>query len=340
MAPSAIDIAASEPTFTLSPPPVPGALKLQYDDFRTDLQNNGYAVVKGAIPRERADKYRQKALDWLLSFGTDLDLNNSETWVEKNLPVMNPIIRAFIGYGICHEQFMWDVRTEPGVQEAFTKIWGTSELLSSFDGLNITLPNRPDLAARAGWEHVDQSPLKRGLHCVQGIVNLAPCGPEDGGLVVYPGSHKLFDEFFDSQTDSDSWMPKDIFHFSKEQLKWWKDRGIAPQKVCAEPGDLILWDSRLMHYGSDPTEKGKQIRTAIYVACMPASLASPEQLALKKKVFESYGSTTHWPHEHIVFRNVQTFLPDGTRDPRDRSQPLDVPERTDKLLKLAGVLPY
>lgn len=315
--------------------------RLKYDDFRADLQRDGYAVVKGAIPSVRAEYYRHKALDWMLSFDSDLDLNNRETWVEENLPVMNKIIRAFSGYGVCHEKFMWDVRLEPGVQDAFSKIWGTTELLSSFDGLNITLPNRPDLSARAAWEHVDQSPLKRGLQCVQGIVNLAPCGPEDGGLVVYPGSHNLFAEFFDTQTKSESWLPpKDIYLFSKDQLEWWKERGITPHKVCAEPGDLILWDSRTIHYGSDPTEKGDQIRTVVYVTCMPANLASPEQLALKKKVFESYGSTTHWPHEHIIFRNVQTLLPDGTRDPRDRDEPLEKHELTDQLLKLAGVIPY
>jgi hypothetical protein len=177
---------------------------LKYDDFRADLQRDEYVVVKGAIPGKLADHYRQKALDWMLSFGSDLDLDKRETWVEENLLVMNKTIRAFSGYGVCHEKFIWDVRMEPGVQDAFGNISGTSELLSSSDDLSddliMALPSRLDLAAKAGWKHVDQSPLKRGLQCVQGIVNLAPCGPEDGGLVVYLGSHNLFAEFFDSQT--------------------------------------------------------------------------------------------------------------------------------------------
>jgi len=29
----------------------------KYGDFRDDLVRDGYAVVKGAIPRDRADKY-------------------------------------------------------------------------------------------------------------------------------------------------------------------------------------------------------------------------------------------------------------------------------------------
>ena len=79
---------------------------------------------------------------------------------------------------------------EPNVVEAFAKIWGTDELLVSFDGMNVTLPSRDKPAAKP-WPHVDQSPLRRGLHCVQGIINLSPAGPEDGSLVVFPRSNTL-----------------------------------------------------------------------------------------------------------------------------------------------------
>jgi hypothetical protein len=36
-----------------------------YGDFRDDLVRDGYAVVKGAIPRERALKYVEEMYDWL-----------------------------------------------------------------------------------------------------------------------------------------------------------------------------------------------------------------------------------------------------------------------------------
>lgn len=229
---------------------------------------------------------------------------------------------------------------EPGVLEAFAMLWGTEELLVSFDSLNVTLPNRKDVPRKEAWEHIDQSPLRRGLHCVQGILNLSPSGPDDGGLVVYPGSHALNDEFFDTQTDKSTWDPMDRYMFDKQQLEWFHGKGIQPYKVCADVGDLILWDSRLIHYGSEPSEKSNQIRTVIYAAYTPARLASADQLAIKKSVFERWGGTTHWPHDNIRTRDTQTFLEDGTRDPRDRDQPLELPELNDKLLQLAGVKAY
>lgn len=69
-------------------------------------------------------------------------------------------------------------------------------------------------------------------------------------------------------------------------------------------------------------------------------MASPEQLDLKKQVFERWGGTTHWPHDHVVVHNTHVMLKDGTRDPRDRDQPLELPELNDKLLKLVGAKPY
>ena len=311
----------------------------KYNDWRSDLQKNGWAIVKGAIPHDRAVSYQQRAFEWLQSFGTALDFENLDTWIKSNLPVMSKI-NTFHAYAVAHEKFMWDARMEPGVLDAFAKIWGTTELLASFDSLNITLPNRKDVPRKPAWEHIDQSPLRKGLHCVQGILNLSPSGPEDGGLVVYPGSHAVMEEFFKTQTDEATWNPMDRYMFTDEHLAWFKARGIVPHKVCAEIGDLIVWDSRTIHYGSEPTEKSSQIRTVIYAAYTPAKLASPEQLALKKEVFEVFGGTTHWPHDNIVRRATETYLEDGTRDPRDRDRPREMPEMSDKLLKLAGAKSY
>jgi len=36
-----------------------------FGDFRDDLQRDGFAVVKGAVPRERADQYAEQMFQWL-----------------------------------------------------------------------------------------------------------------------------------------------------------------------------------------------------------------------------------------------------------------------------------
>jgi hypothetical protein len=36
-----------------------------FGDFRDDLLRDGFAVVKGAVPRERADNYAEDMFQWL-----------------------------------------------------------------------------------------------------------------------------------------------------------------------------------------------------------------------------------------------------------------------------------
>lgn len=38
---------------------------VNYGDFRDDLLRDGYVVVKGAIPRERVDKYGEEMMSYL-----------------------------------------------------------------------------------------------------------------------------------------------------------------------------------------------------------------------------------------------------------------------------------
>lgn len=74
----------------------------------------------------------------------------------------------------------------------------------------------------------------------------------DPAFVVYrwtPG-----DPLVGLDTDKDSFQgaPADWFGFEKEEVRWFLDRGCEVLKVCAEPGDLILWDSRTVHYNCLP----------------------------------------------------------------------------------------
>jgi hypothetical protein len=149
------------------------------------------------------------------SFDPNIDFEDASTWDLQRLPLTNKL-NMYEHYSVVYERFMWDARMEPGVIEAFAKNWGTDELLVSFDNLTVILPNlRP---VRAPWPHVDQAPRKRGMHCVQGIINLSHAGPDDGSLTAIPGSHRLVEEFFETQTNPATWEFKDYRYFSKDDM--------------------------------------------------------------------------------------------------------------------------
>lgn len=66
----------------------------------------------------------------------------------------------YFAYAAPHEKMAWHARTEPGVVDIFEKLWGTNELLCSFDGLNVSLPRRKDLKW-SPWPHTDQNQRRK-----------------------------------------------------------------------------------------------------------------------------------------------------------------------------------
>lgn len=151
----------------------------KHGDWRDEFDTKGYVVLKNVVPKDRALYYRQKMLNWLTSFGTGLDLNDRSTWSEKNLPwsFKNGM---YINYCAAHEKFMWEARQEPGVLDAFAKIWGTNELITAYETINITLPNAAEMGGATPWPHVDQAPERQGMHCVQGFIN-CKCAAKKSG---------------------------------------------------------------------------------------------------------------------------------------------------------------
>ncbi|KAH8897559.1 hypothetical protein GQ53DRAFT_802870 [Thozetella sp. PMI_491] len=307
-----------------------------YADWRDQLIKDGYVVLKGVVSRDRAQHYLDSLFDWLETFPYGFKKDDRSTWGPANLPA-HVKSGMYHGYAVSHEKFFWEARTEPKVIEAFTKLWRTDQLLVSFDGANITLP-APDRPPVGAWPHVDQSPLRKGLQCVQGILNLTPNGPDDGGLIVLKGSAGMNEEFFKThETDRKTWGPADWFGFTEEEVKWFTAKGCEVVKVCADPGDLILWDSRTVHYNALP--QSDTVRSVLYVCYTPVSYASPEDLKMKKQLFQERIGTTHWPHANI-FRNDTEQKRLGKTEDYTRHRPIQEPEESEQVLKLAGVVPY
>jgi hypothetical protein len=69
---------------------------------------------------------------------------------------------------------------------------------------------------------------------------------------------------------------------------------------------------------------------------------TPENQDLKKEMFEKRQTTTHWPHCNLFTHGGATIKVDGkdVPDPLDRSEPVAKLVESEKLLKLAGVIPY
>lgn len=205
---------------------------------------------------------------------------------------------------------MWTVRTLPSVRAAFAALWNTQDLLVSFDGGGAFRPThtRPDLRTMGGWWHCDQNcrnPGRQGRVCVQGLVTLTVANEWTGGLCVVPGSHKHHDAYCRRHPlakHQGDFLPVPAGDPILEA------GGVL---VCAEAGDLVLWDSRTIHCNTPglrpaadaPAGKvpaaDELLRLVGYVCMTPAKWCPVDVLAKRAEAAQEFCSTTHWPHAFV-----------------------------------------
>lgn len=298
-----------------------------------ELDEKGYTIIPNVISQDKAREYHDAFWDMMEELNPDIKRDKRSTWKTENWPLnLHGILQQ---YRVGHRQFVWDIRSEGKVIEVFKWIWGTEELLVSFDGLCLI---RPTGRKSKAWPHVDQSPQSEGFQCAQGFINLHECGPHDGGLIVLEGSHKLHYQFFKEMgklNHKDDW-----YKFSDEEMIFFKD--CPRKKICCQPGDLVLWDSRTIHYTCNPTSD--QYRMVVYVCMAPAEYASKEVLEKKKQAFHELRMTSHWPFKIQMFPTTPRFYNDQQRllhaKIMKNVEKMKPPVLFERAQKLAGLIPY
>ena len=153
----------------------------------TFLEEQGYVVFANALSPDQAQQALSLMWDYLEELDTGIKRDDRDTWDDDRWPtaVHGAILPS---YGIGHSAAQWFIRDAGKVHSCFAQVWGTDDLLVSFDGVSIWRPwtyqSRWRTNEGASWLHIDQHPLGRpGKHCVQGLVNLIESTPMTGGNV-------------------------------------------------------------------------------------------------------------------------------------------------------------
>lgn len=303
------------------------------------LKERGWAIVPGVISPEKAQGYVDRMHDWLEKWGIGYNRNDPSTRFAKYLP-WHSRGGLYNRYGIGHEQFVWDIKSEPALINTFEMLWGTQELVVSYDGVNMSIPDvgRPKTdPAFVPWAHVDQSPLRRNLQCVQGILNLLPNGPEDGGLMVLDKSNAYYTELwehFDDKKGPNGWNTIPWQTIDEDMNSWLLAKGCTWTKLCPGPGDLMLWDSRTIHYGAVPSSTND--RFAAYVCYKPAKYISEE---VRRGRLEAFNKKQNTAHDPSVIR-IPERQPPEDHETYEAAKKLQEPVLTRRARQLAGLEPY
>ncbi|CAG5117812.1 unnamed protein product [Candidula unifasciata] len=279
---------------------------------RDELQEKGYTVVPGVMTEAECDNQIASYRKWLNTFPPGTFPQCKFSLIQR--------------YRIGHMEPTWCVRLK--AYPVFSQLWQTDKLLTSFDAVAIGRPPEngqeefwsPDQS----WLHCDQSADREGLHAYQ-----------DWTFEVIEGSHKHFDDFMEKL------QKIRCGKVSKEDLKWFAERGCYRKRVACPKGGMLLWDSRLLHANARPV-KGREHpdrwRYVVFVCMTPAAWASEKDIELKVGAYNNLLLTGHWASMGInVF---PSRLSEGSVE--DANPLVELPDvATSELARrLAGVLAY
>lgn len=272
------------------------------------LEDNGFVVFKGVANDEEIQTGIGLAWDYLERLLTGVHRNDPKTWSHAFWP--DPFNKGIItGDAVGQCAFLWFCRSIPNVRRIYANIWGKEDLATSFDGFCIHRPFEYNEAwkTKEGWYHLDQNGITNSPDrvCVQGFLNFYPAGVDDGGLVVIPKSHLIFNDIFRE-------LPHlanvgDFVRLDSQRAFWsglYKQHKLKPLKVCAHAGDFVLWDSRTIHCNASartarplPTN-GTCLpprRLVAYVCMTPAERLTDEIIAKRISAYKTGQTTSHWP---------------------------------------------
>ncbi|XP_015931162.1 uncharacterized protein [Parasteatoda tepidariorum] len=304
------------------------------------LETDGVKVIENVLTLKEISTLQNTMWTWLHNKTQHLNKpivqNDPSTYVSifKLCPKQGRLFQ----YGdFGHNPLSWTIRQHPNVIEEFIRIWHTEHLLTSFDGISISLPqkfNKHSCHHNKEWFHTDQNFQRNGFECVQGLVNLYPVHKGDATFRFLRKSHALhqaFQETFQIKHKSDWCL------LTPPQKQFYIDRLEKNSDICVEApaGSLVLWDSRTIHQEIGPQKNNKcSIQCTPYVCMTPVNLASKLQLKKRIKYFEAKRTCNHLPHKVKVISKLPISF--GKHCP---TMDLDNLQVTDLIKRLVGY-PY
>jgi hypothetical protein len=297
------------------------------ESYLRDLEELGYCVVPGVISDEETEVlYERVWHEYVEKAWPNCRMEDRSNWKEA-FPMHNKM-GIFAGPA-GQIQVMWDLRQDPRIVEVFAKVWNTSDLIVSMDGMSLMCPPEIREGYDEPWPHVDQgffrnrdnvlsnnnnppvgfvseSSLKTQPFTIQGQFLFEDSFEGDAGFYCIPKSHLRFSEFAPQleALDALEGPREERREAKKECLQNFFGKGTdesgnpyCMKHVTAPRGSVILWDSRTLHWNQHASKDrdNPKVRMVGYICYVPKARLTDEVKALREKVFEMGVSTGHNP---------------------------------------------
>ena len=262
---------------------------------KEELRTKGYTVINNVLDEEEINEYKSEFVKWLNSVDGLREVHN--------LIDFNGIFKH---HEVGNQRFAWLVRTNPKIINIFKELWGTDELVTSFDG--CCYYPKDYVGQERYWTHSDQSSRKKGVYCYQSFVSLT--SNSERTLQVYEGTHLCHEKYFETMNIDE---PRDWNIIDQDYIKQYEDK---KRVLNVKAGDLVVWESRTFHQNLCGSTDCNEERLIQYLCYLPKEREgnTEREQRYRKRYFETRRTTSHWPYPMNVVPlqpNVYNYYNEG-----------------------------
>ena len=203
---------------------------------------NGYVVIKNAIPREDA-VVTQKAIWEFLG----MDETNPQTWY-KTHEEQKGLMLTFTQHPCLSKN-----RQSLRIKKAYEQLYNSLDIYQRIDKVSFNPPVTSNYSFKGDKLHWDVSlkqPIQYGL---QGLLYLTDCGVNDGAFNCVPGFHKKIEEWVTQLPPGTN--PRGL------------TQTLTPVAVPGNAGDFVVWHQALPHCATP--NQGTYPRMVQYLTYLP-----------------------------------------------------------------------
>lgn len=252
---------------------------LEASRFEEIYRKEGVYVFKHIYPEDRARKFVDSFWDHLLSLPykekqrqkiekeiqrLGLRKNPWRDLTKRDMKVLRELYPMTGGFGALtlppafHTPWAWDARQDPVIYAVFTKLFGTKDILCTFDRLSFKFPGQ----GQTEFTHWDSNPWdwsEESTAQIQGILALSKTSFR---AVSRTHTLKFRDKFISKYPESKRY---DQYHVTSahDPLELQKQVQTYPLDI----GDLVIWSDRVLHEARK--NKTKKIRYAMFLSYYP-----------------------------------------------------------------------
>jgi hypothetical protein len=225
------------------------------DDILTEADmkfwdENGYLVVKNAVPQEQCTAAQTAIWDFL-----GADPNNPESWYKEH-GGKNGLMLSFF-----HHPALNANRRSARIKKIYQELYGETDIYLLIDKVSFNPPETKYFSFMGSPLHWDVSLHTPIPYVLQGLLYLNDVSATDGAFHCVPGFHKKVDD----------WLAGLPAEANAREIAMTE---LQPVPVPGNAGDLVIWHQALPHCAT--SNKGAVPRMVQYIAYKPVQMPAAE----------------------------------------------------------------